>query len=262
MWQEFILMNSANTNESRAVDLQPISSLKSSSIKISSLKNSSEKSSSEQGLVEKSVEEKKLPGDLAMWFFILAELTVFAIFFVGFAVAEHLHADLFAQSKAQVHPIAGLINTLALITSSFMVALSLQTMHKNNAKLAVKYILYALFFACIYIVVKVWEYQTLFSQGFDIETNTFFTLYFLITFFHLMHVLLGMVILTYMAINAKKGRYSQGFSQFSVNHAAPIASEHLNNEGQHSMAGFESGACYWHMVDLLWIILFPLIYII
>ena len=197
--------------------------------------------------------EKKLPGDLAMWFFILAELSVFAIFFIGFAVAEHLHADMFAQSKAQVHPIAGLINTLALITSSFAVALSLQAMHQNNAKLAVRRIIYALLIACIYLVVKVWEYQTLFNQGFDIETNTFFTLYFLITFFHLMHVLLGMVILIYIAKNAAQGNYE---------HSDKPSVDALESDNQNTIAGFESGACYWHMVDMLWIILFPLIYII
>ena len=63
--------------------------------------------------------DKKLPGDLAMWFFILAELTVFAIFFIGFSVSEQLNAAMFSQGKAQLHQTAGLINTIALITSSF-----------------------------------------------------------------------------------------------------------------------------------------------
>ena len=198
---------------------------------------------------------KKLPGDMAMWFFILAELSVFAIFFMGFAVAEHLNATMFVQSKAQVHPIAGLINTLALITSSYFVAFSVQALHKNNTKKSVHYIIYALFFAVVYIVVKVWEYTTLFDQGITIETNTFFTLYFLITFFHLMHVLLGMVILIYIAMNAKKGRYSQIDISTNIVEASQINSKN-------TISGFESGACYWHMVDLLWIILFPLIYVI
>ena len=66
--------------------------------------------------------EKRLPGDLAMWFFILAELTVFAILFIGFAVAEQLNPEMFIEGKAKLHQIAGLINTLTLITSSFLVA--------------------------------------------------------------------------------------------------------------------------------------------
>ena len=86
---------------------------------------------------------------------------------------------------------------------------------------------------------KIWEYFSLFDQGITIETNTFFTLYFLITAFHLMHVLLGMVILTFIAKAAWQGKY----------------------QGK-SLSGFEAGASYWHMVDLVWIILFPLIYVI
>jgi len=182
---------------------------------------------------------KRLPGDLAMWFFILAELSVFAIFFIGFAVAEQLNTEMFVAGKAQLHPTAGLINTLALITSSFIVALALQMMHKGNGKGAARTLILAQLVAVVYLVVKLWEYQALFEAGIGIETNTFFTLYFLITFFHFMHVLLGMVILTFIAMKSAKGEYQSG-----------------------NMSGFESGACYWHMVDMLWIILFPLIYVI
>ena len=182
---------------------------------------------------------KRLPGDLAMWFFILAELTVFAILFIGFAVAEQLNIDMFNEGKAQLHQISGLINTLTLITSSFFVALALTKMHQGFGKQAAQLLVIAKLIACIYIGVKVWEYLSLFEQGIDIETNTFFTLYFMITFFHLMHVLLGLVILVFVTLKAAKNEYNDS-----------------------NISGFESGASYWHMVDLLWIILFPLIYII
>lgn len=182
---------------------------------------------------------KRLPGDLAMWFFILAELTVFAILFIGFAVSEQLNLEMFAQGKSKLHQISGLINTLTLITSSFFVALALTKMHQGHGKQAAKLLLIAKLIACIYICVKVWEYLSLFELGIGIETNTFFTLYFMITFFHLMHVLLGMVILVFVALKAAKNEYNSS-----------------------NISGFESGASYWHMVDLLWIILFPLIYVI
>ncbi len=185
-----------------------------------------------------NIKHKRLPGDLAMWFFILAELTVFAIFFIGFAIAEQLNGEMFAVSKAKLHPIAGLINTIALITSSLFVALSVRAIHLGEIKKSLNLLVISQLIACVYLVVKIWEYQFLFSLGIDIETNTFFTLYFLITFFHFMHVLLGMVILFLIARNAKKGAYKEDIS------------------------GFESGASYWHMVDMLWIILFPLIYVI
>jgi nitric oxide reductase NorE protein len=183
--------------------------------------------------------EKRLPGDLAMWFFILAELTVFAILFIGFAVAEQLNPVMFIEGKAKLHQTAGLINTLTLITSSFFVAIALNAMHKGDGKKSAKLLVVAKLVACAYIAVKFWEYTTLFEQNIDIETNTFFTLYFMITFFHLMHVLLGMVILAFIAVKAAKNAYNAS-----------------------NISGYESGTSYWHMVDMLWIILFPLIYVI
>ena len=219
MWQKFILMNNASNKAAHIVTDMDVTA--------------------KAGVLTLS-QEKKLPGDMAMWFFILAELSVFALFFIGFAVAEHLNEAMFMQGKAQLHKIAGLINTLALITSSFVVALALQALHQGKEKVAAWRLIYALVIASIYIVTKLWEYQVLFEQGIDIETNTFFTLYFLITAFHFMHILLGMVILAYMAKQAFQGAY-------------------LQNK---RVSGFEAGASYWHMVDMLWIILFPLIYII
>jgi nitric oxide reductase NorE protein len=183
--------------------------------------------------------ENRLPGDLAMWFFILAELTVFAILFIGFAVSEQLNPEMFIAGKAKLHQIAGLINTLTLITSSFFVALALNAMHKGDGKSSEKLLVVAKLVASVYIAVKLWEYLSLFDQNIDIETNTFFTLYFMITFFHLMHILLGMFILAFMAVKAAKNEYNTS-----------------------NLSGFESGASYWHMVDMLWIILFPLIYVI
>ena len=195
--------------------------------------------SSEIEINQSSLSLHRLPGDLAMWFFILAELTVFAILFIGFAVSEQLNPEIFTQGKAKLHQTSGLINTLTLITSSYFVALALTKMHQGKGMQATKLLIIAKLVACIYIGVKIWEYLSLFEQGIGIETNTFFTLYFMITFFHLMHVLLGMVILVFVAIKAAKNEYNAS-----------------------NISGFESGASYWHMVDMLWIILFPLIYVI
>ncbi|WP_197472833.1 cytochrome c oxidase subunit 3, partial [Oleiphilus sp. HI0123] len=87
--------------------------------------------------------------------------------------------------------------------------------------------------------VKMWEYTETIGAGYSLHTNTFYMFYFLLTFFHFAHVLLGMVILIVVSKKAKNGDYS------SEDHT-----------------GVETGASYWHMVDLLWIILFPLVYVI
>jgi|TARA_R110000851_G_scaffold90253_1_gene196835 nitric oxide reductase NorE protein len=186
-----------------------------------------------------SSQRPHLPGDLAMWFFILAELTVFAIFIIGFAVTRQLYPDMFQQGQTYLHPVAGGINTIALISSSCLVALSLNAVKHSRQDYAAALLGGALLTAGVYLAVKSWEYNELIQQGFGLSTNTYFTLYFFITAFHFMHVILGMIILGSMAYKTTRGAY----------------------QGK-SLSGFESGACYWHMVDLVWIIIFPLLYVI
>ncbi|MCL1050157.1 cytochrome c oxidase subunit 3 family protein [Shewanella abyssi] len=180
-----------------------------------------------------------LPGDLAMWFFILAELTVFAIFFIGFAITRQLYPDMFQQGQSYLHPAAGGINTFALISSSCFVALSLNAIRQSRHTYAAILLAAALLMASVYLAVKTWEYNQLLDLGYGLSSNTYFTLYFFITGFHFLHVILGMIILGFMAFRTINGAYQGG-----------------------NLSGFESGACYWHMVDLVWIILFPLLYVI
>ncbi len=180
-----------------------------------------------------------LPGDLAIWFFILAELTVFALLFAVFTVARLLDPEMFAAGQAMVHPVAGVINTLALITSSYVVALGVLAAERGQLRRCGMALCGAIAVALIYVVTKGWEYQQLTSAGFGLSTNTYFTLYFFITFFHFMHVLMGMIILAYIANKCLKQRYEKG-----------------------ELAGIESGAVYWHMVDMVWVVLFPLVYVI
>jgi len=188
--------------------------------------------------------DKKLPGDLAMWFFILAELTVFAILFISFAVARQLNPDIFIAGQQTLHPIAGIINTLALICSSYLVVLAVNAINCNDNGKARNRLLSALALALVYVFTKGWEYQQLLALDYGITTNTFYMLYFFITFFHFMHVLLGMVILAAIALKTHRKGYE------------------FDKQGNNGTSGFEAGASYWHMVDLVWIILFPLIYIV
>lgn len=181
----------------------------------------------------------ELPGDLAIWFFIFAELTVFAIFFIGFAWMDSRNPEMFDAGKTTLHPIAGLINTIALISSSFILALAIQAAKNGNAALCRKGFWLSIAIATIYVISKVWEYDQLIETGYDLSTNNFYMFYFFTTGFHFMHVLLGMVILAILALCLRQPEY--------------VSSD---------LSTLESGASYWHMVDLLWIILFPLVYVI
>lgn len=183
--------------------------------------------------------KKNLPGDLAIWFFIYAELAVFGILFILYVITKHNYADIFAEGHAHLNRIAGLINTVALITSSYFVVLSVDSIKKDNHVSSMKWMLLALLSASVYVVVKLYEYSEAIDAGYHLTTNKFYTYYYLLTLFHFAHVLLGMVILVVIFFNLKAKRYSNT-----------------------NTVGIESGASYWHMVDLLWVILFPLVYVI
>jgi nitric oxide reductase NorE protein len=185
-----------------------------------------------------TVNQKRLPGDLAIWIFILAELTVFAALFLMFSVSKSMNAEMFAEGQATLHPLMGLINTLSLITSSYFVAKAVLFASQGQLDKSAKWIWMGVAIASIYIVTKFIEYQELISLGYNLRTNTFYMMYFFITFFHFMHVLMGIVILIVVANKAKKGGYAD------------------------DITGVETGASYWHMVDMVWVVLFPLIYVI
>ncbi len=184
-------------------------------------------------------EKEGLPGDLAIWFFIMAELLVFGVFFIVYVFVRSNNVELFNTYQLHLHRMAGAINTIALITSSYFVAMGVHAIKNNNIKQTGNMLLLALAMGFVFLTVKIWEYSHVFGAGIHLSTNTFYTFYISLTFFHFMHVMMGMVILGALYYYLKKGAYS--------------AEEHR---------GIETGASYWHMVDLVWIVLFPLVYII
>ncbi|CJL48893.1 Quinol oxidase subunit 3 [Streptococcus pneumoniae] len=182
---------------------------------------------------------RRLPGDLAMWFFILAELTVFAILILAFAVTQMFNPQLFGESRAALDSSIGLALTLSLLTSGLLAALAVEQVRQARQGRAALLLLAALASACVYVVLKLNEYGHLAGLGLGMEHNTFFTLYWILTGFHFLHVLLGMVILGWLAERCRRGAY---------------------RTDAHS--GLESGVLYWHMVDLVWVLLFPLVYVL
>lgn len=179
------------------------------------------------------------PGDFAIWIFIYAELMAFGIFFLSYAFARSQNVELFNESQLHLDRNAGAINTLVLITSSYFVVRAVAAIRENKTRLCANWLLAAILLACVFLVIKMSEFYAKYSEGITLSTNTFYMFYLSMTFFHFMHVILGMVILAAVMLKARNGGYS------SEDHT-----------------GVETGASYWHMVDLVWIILFPLVYII
>lgn len=178
------------------------------------------------------------PGDFAIWIFIYAELLVFGIFFLSYAFARSQNVELFNESQLNLNRISGAINTLILITSSYFVVRAVAAIRENKSLLCVRWLLAAIVLASAFIGIKLFEFISIYSEGISLSTNDFYMFYLSMTFFHFMHVIMGMVILIAVMRKAKQGGYS--------------------NEDH---TGVETGASYWHMVDLVWIILFPLVYV-
>ncbi|WP_342622584.1 cytochrome c oxidase subunit 3 [Pseudomonas alkylphenolica] len=186
-----------------------------------------------------TVATRRLPGDLAMWLFILAELSVFALLILAFAVTQALKPQLFAASRQLLDTTTGLAMTLSLLSAGLLAALAQQRVRQAQPGQAALLLLLALLVACGYLGLKLGEYRHLLSLGLGLEHNTFFTLYWILTGFHFLHVLLGMLILAWLAEECRRRRYGPG-----------------------NCSGFESGVLYWHMVDLVWVVLFPLVYLL
>ena len=180
-----------------------------------------------------------LPGDFAIWFFIFAELLVFAIAFLSYAVVRVQNVEMFNQYQLTLNRELGAANTLLLITASYFVVRAIHAIRLDEVKSCIKWLYASLACGSGFLLLKSLEYYDKFAEGINLSTNTFYMFYLSLTIFHFLHVILGMIILLAVAIKAQRGGYS--------------AQDHI---------GIETGASYWHMVDLVWIILFPLVYII
>ena len=153
--------------------------------------------------------EKRLPGDLAIWFFILAEMLAFAVFFASYAFARAGNVELFNASQETLNRNAGALNTVLLITGSWFVVLAVQAAHRDDAKAVPRNILLGFLCGAGFLVVKIFEYAAKFGAGISMSTNTFYMFYISLTFFHFMHVILGMVILSSPLVPGAQGRLQQ-----------------------------------------------------
>lgn len=179
------------------------------------------------------------PGDLAIWFFIYAELLAFGIFFLSYAFARAYNVELFNDSQRFLNRESGAINTVVLITSSYFVVRAVAAIRAGWSRQCAYWLGAAISLGAVFLVIKLFEFHDKFSAGISLSTNTFYMFYLSLTIFHFMHVILGMVILAAVMLKALRGGYT--------------AEQHT---------GVETGASYWHMVDLVWLILFPLVYVI
>jgi nitric oxide reductase NorE protein len=186
----------------------------------------------------KTTSSRHIPGEAGVWIFILGDMLVFALFFAVFVFYRGQNPELYLQGQATLNSNYGALNTMLLLTSSWFVVLAVGAARKSMRMPA--FLLFALAFLCGagFATVKVLEYSEKINAGIGLTTSDFYMYYFIFTGLHFFHVLIGMTALLFMCGIARRG-----ISKPS------------------DLAILEGGASYWHMVDLLWIILFPLLYL-
>jgi nitric oxide reductase NorE protein len=172
-----------------------------------------------------------LPGDPMMWVLIFSELVAFGLFLGTFVIARAIHPAMFASGQAALDTGLAGINTIVLVTSGWAAARGTSAAQAGNRRASRLWLLGAMLLGAVFVAIKLTEYAGEVALGAGLESSPFFTLYFLLTGFHLLHVCLGIIILAVVCRRAEA-------------------------------VSVETGAAFWHMVDLVWIVMFPILYLV
>jgi nitric oxide reductase NorE protein len=184
-------------------------------------------------------EKDRLPGDPGVWVFITADVFVFGLFFLLFSLGRVAHSELYERSRLVLNPALGLANTLILLTSSWFMVLAVNAAREGARRRVMRNVALAMAVGSVFAVTKIIEYTTKIQAGITMLSNEFFTYYFVFTGVHFLHFMIGMVVLMICWYKAK---------------TQPIDGRYV--------IWIESSGCYWHMVDLLWVVLFPMFYLL
>jgi nitric oxide reductase NorE protein len=184
---------------------------------------------------------RRVPGEQGTWVLLFGDMLVFAVFFGTFLVERASTPELFDQGRRTLHLNVGLINTLVLLTSSLCVVVYLGALRSGSGRLATRAVGAAIGFGVLFVALKVYEYVSLGAAGHGPGASDFYLYYFILTGLHLFHVCIGIAVLALLLGQARRIE---------------------RNGATGNMALIEGGGCFWHLVDLLWIVLFPLLYLV
>jgi len=183
-----------------------------------------------------AVEPGYLPGEPAMWFFILGDLLIFGAYFVCYMVYRGQGPDLFLQSQQLLNQEVAVVNTVVLLTSSLFVALGTEAARGRKTTDAFRLFGCAFALGSAFPLLKLFEWIPEIGAGLTPGSNLFFTFYYVMTGLHLVHVVLGLVIMGFVM-------------------------KELRVSPRPNLKFVETGAMYWHMVDVLWLVLFAVFYL-
>lgn len=181
----------------------------------------------------------RAPGSNGLWTFVFIDMIIFALMFFTFMAERLTHAGQYTEAQGKLNPLFGIANTLILLTSSWLVAEAVAASRRSAHALVSRNLAGALLLGMCFIASKSVEYYLKLSQGITPITHPFFSFYYFITAAHLMHLAAGMFCIAYcrrqaMAVGGPR----------------------------HTQEGLENVGLFWHLVDVLWIFIFPMIYLI
>ena len=198
-----------------------------------------------------SAEQAFESSKLGLWIFLVTEILLFGGLFVAYTIFRGLYPATFHEASQHLNKILGSINTVVLICSSLSMALAVDRVRQNDRDKAHQYMLMTLFFAACFMIIKYVEYSHKFHEGLlpgahftfaglidDPKVPLFFSLYFMMTGLHGIHVIIGMIVMLVVLAKIRSGRVTAD---------------------RHGM--LEYTGLYWHLVDLIWIFLLPLFYL-
>ena len=189
--------------------------------------------------VKRAQSANHTPGEPGLWIFILGDMTLFGAFFIALMWEKRQFSTVFHTSAAHLDRPIGAANTLILLLSSYLVVAATWAHRRDEHQRARRYLHGALACGVVFVAFKAVEYTQGISAGHMPTSNIFFTMYYVLTGIHLLHVFIGAGLLAIWSMSLR-GRRSFTASQRLA----------------------EGIAVYWHMVDLLWLLIFPLVYLV
>nr|WP_281169229.1 cytochrome c oxidase subunit 3 [Gordonia soli] len=181
-----------------------------------------------------------IPGEAGLWVFLMGDMIIFAVMFVAFLVDRAAAPAGFRASREQVDLTIGLTNTMVLLVSSLLVVIALDAARAGRFRSATTAFGAGIGCALVFTMLKAAEYTHLVASGHGPDADPYFMWLFILTGVHLAHVVLGIAVLAVLVSRTRR--------------RVPV-------DGAGRMF-YEGGACYWHLVDLLWMVLFPLVYLV
>lgn len=181
----------------------------------------------------------RIPGNYGIWIGILIEMTEFALLFTVYFVARLNAPQAFSAGPASLNTLTGTMNTLFLISGSFFVARAVLAIRQDRSRSCLLWLLLVLAMAVGYGVVKYHELQWNAAHGITGTSGLFFTVYYYLTFTHMVHVGWGLIGLSWVIARTAFGAYTS-----------------------EAHDGIEAFASYWHATDLIWLLIFPMVYLL